>query len=73
MKVAKPTNPASEQSTNADNSIQYPVGQRLRCSKCDSEIEIINPCTCNPPDQVLRCCGQDMTPTIGRNIHLGVE
>jgi hypothetical protein len=73
MKVAQPTNPASEQSTNADNSIQYPVGQRLRCSKCDSEIEIINPCTCNPPEQVLRCCGQDMTPTIGRNIHLGVE
>jgi hypothetical protein len=71
--VATPTNPASEQSSNADNSIQYPVGQRLRCSKCDSEIEIINPCTCNPPDQVLRCCGQDMTPTIGRNIHLGVE
>ncbi len=71
--MATPTNPAREQSTNADNSIQYPVGQRLRCSKCDSEIEIINPCTCNPPEQVLRCCGQDMTPTIGRNIHLGVE
>ena len=71
--MATPTNPAQEQSTNADNSIQYPVGQRLHCSRCDSEIEIINPCTCNPPDQVLRCCGQNMTPTIGRNIHLGVE
>ena len=71
--MATPTNPASEQSSNADNSIQYPVGQRLQCSRCDAEVEIINPSTCNPPDQVLRCCGQDMTPTIGRNIHLGVE
>jgi len=61
------------QSTNADNSIKYPVGQRLHCAKCGSEIEIINPCTCNPPDQVLRCCGEDMTPTTGRSIHLGVE
>lgn len=65
--------PAQEQSTNADNSILYPVGQRLHCSKCASEIEIINPCTCNPPDQVLRCCGQDMEPSIGRTINLGVE
>ncbi len=71
--MANQSHPAQEQSTNADNSIPYPVGQRLHCSKCESEIEIINPCTCNPPDQVLRCCGQDMTPTIGRNIHLGVE
>ncbi len=71
--MATPTDPAHEQSTNADNSIRYPVGQRLHCSKCESEVEIINPCTCNPPDLVLRCCGEDMAPTIGRNIHVGVE
>jgi hypothetical protein len=71
--MANQSHPAEEQSTNADNSIQYPVGQRLHCSKCESEVEIINPCTCNPPNQVLRCCGQDMTPTIGRSINLGVE
>ncbi len=45
-------------------------GQRLYCRKCQSEIEIINPCTCNPPDQIFRCCGQDMTPMIGANVHL---
>ena len=71
--MATNTHPAHEQSTNADNAIRYPVGQRLHCPKCGSEIEIINPCTCNPPDQVLRCCGADMTPTIGRSIQLGVE
>ncbi|CAN5872126.1 hypothetical protein BH23PLA1_BH23PLA1_25180 [soil metagenome] len=45
-------------------------GQRLYCRKCHSEIEIINPCTCDPPDQVLQCCGQDMIPTPGSAVHL---
>lgn len=40
----------------------FPAGQRLRCDNCGSEIEIIKPCTCQPPDQVLRCCGRDMHP-----------
>ena len=50
----------------------YPFRETL-ADESASEIEIINPCTCNPPDQVLRCCGKDMTPTVGRDIHLGVE
>jgi hypothetical protein len=42
-----------------------PAGQRLKCSECGSVIEIIEPCTCNPPDQILQCCGKDMEPSDG--------
>ncbi len=48
-------------------------GQRLVCSQCESEIEIVNPCSCEPRDQVLKCCGQDMVPAGGRTVNLGVE
>ena len=48
-------------------------GQRLYCEKCGAEIEIISPCTCDPPEQVLRCCGQEMAPSVGRQVNLGVE
>lgn len=40
----------------------FPAGQRLVCDQCGAEIEIIKPCTCQPPDQVLRCCGKEMRP-----------
>lgn len=60
-------------STHADHPVQYPAGQRLHCAKCGSEIEIISPCTCNPSDQVLKCCGESMKPSVGRTINLGVE
>ena len=40
----------------------FPAGQRLKCDQCGSEIEIIKPCGCQPPDQVLQCCGKDMRP-----------
>jgi len=40
----------------------FPVGQRLKCDHCGSVIEIIKPCNCQPPDQVLQCCGKDMRP-----------
>ena len=50
-----------------------PAGQRLYCEKCASEIEIILPCTCNPPDQVFRCCGEAMKPSVGNDVHLSVE
>ncbi len=49
------------------------AGQRLHCPKCGSEIEIIQPCTCNPPAQILKCCGRDMEPTVGQDVHVGVE
>jgi hypothetical protein len=71
--MASNIHPAHGPSTNPVRSNNYPAGQRLHCTKCGSEIEIINPCTRNPPDQVLSCCGQDMTPTTGRATHLGVE
>ena len=45
-------------------------GQRLYCQKCRAEIEIINPCTCIPSSQVLRCCGQDMKLEIGVSVNL---
>ena len=50
-----------------------PTGQRLTCETCGAEIEIIQPCSCNPPDQILRCCGEDMKPSIGNDVHPGVE
>ena len=49
------------------------TGTRLVCETCQSEIEIINPCTCQPPDQVLSCCGKPMVPTVGSEVHAGVE
>ena len=55
------------------SSSAFEKGQRLACEKCQSEIEIINPCTCQPPDQVLRCCGQPMQPTTGVNVNLNVD
>ena len=45
-------------------------GQRLYCQNCGSEIEIINPCTCTPTPQVLRCCGRDMSPEVGVSVNL---
>ena len=45
-------------------------GQRLYCKKCRSEIEVINPCTCTPSTQVLRCCGEEMKPAIGVSVNL---
>ncbi len=51
----------------------YPIGQRLVCEACRAEIEIINPCTCTPPDQVLQCCGKPMVPSTGNTVNIGVE
>ncbi len=64
---------AKTESTHASKKVKYPEGQRLMCHNCGSEIEIIIPCTCNPPDQVFRCCDQDMVPTTDGNVHLNVE
>jgi hypothetical protein len=41
-----------------------PAGVHVKCSECGAEIEIIKPCTCNPPDQILQCCGKDMEPSV---------
>ena len=49
-------------------AVRFPAGQRLQCQSCGSEIEIVQPCGCNPPDQVFRCCGEDMTPTTGQSV-----
>jgi hypothetical protein len=40
----------------------FPAGQRLMCDQCGAEIEIVKPCTCQPPDQVFRCCDKEMRP-----------
>ncbi len=47
-------------------------GQRLYCRSCGSEIEIINPCTCNPPDWDFRCCGEPMQPSTGASVNVNV-
>ena len=48
-------------------------GQRLHCPRCGLEIEIINPCTGFTSGQILRCCGQDLTPEVGASVHLDTE
>ena len=50
-----------------------PASQRLYCAKCGAEIEIVQPCRCNPPDQSFRCCGEEMKPSVGNDVHLSVE
>ncbi|WZO96779.1 hypothetical protein EP7_003784 [Isosphaeraceae bacterium EP7] len=57
----------------AVNTQAMPTGQRLGCTKCGSEIEIIVPCTCKPPDQKLSCCGRPMSRLTGNSIHVSVE
>ena len=54
-------------------TVRFPAGQRLVCQSCGSEIEIVQPCGCNPPDQVFQCCGHDMTPTTGQNVNVSAE
>jgi hypothetical protein len=51
----------------------YKEGQRLYCHTCGSEIEIITPCTGASAGQVLRCCGHDMEPEVGKSVHLEAE
>jgi len=51
----------------------YVMGQRLYCPKCGLEIEIINPSNSFTSGQVLRCCGEDMTPEVGTSVHLESE
>ncbi len=41
----------------------YAAGTYLRCPVCHSEVQIVKPCGCHPPDQVIRCCNRDMEPT----------
>lgn len=54
-------------------SLSFAAGQRLQCRKCGSEIEVINPCTCNPPEQHFHCCGEEMVPNSQGNVHVGVS
>ena len=61
------------QRQSSGSQASYSTGQRLHCEKCGSEIEIITACTCKPPDQVLQCCGEDMTPSTGREVHVSAE
>ena len=51
----------------------YEAGQRLVCEVCQSEIEVISPCTCDPPDQSFICCGKPMMAAVGTSVHLNVE
>jgi hypothetical protein len=57
----------------AENTQAMPTGQRLGCQQCGAEIEIVVPCTCEPPDQVFTCCGKPMTHLTGQSVHVSVE
>jgi hypothetical protein len=61
------------QTTGPTHRVRYPAGQRLHCTKCGSEVEIINPCTCDPPELILQCCGRAMQPQPGQNVHVSAE
>ncbi|HMB05628.1 MAG TPA: hypothetical protein VKP69_18075 [Isosphaeraceae bacterium] len=63
---------AEGEAINISNAVKHTVGMRLQCRKCGAEIEITTPCTCDPSDQVFRCCGQDMEPAPRENADVGV-
>jgi hypothetical protein len=48
--------------TMPETSLVQPAGKRFECQACGAQIEIIKPCTCDPPDQVFQCCAQAMRP-----------
>lgn len=58
---------------SATNAPKMDAGTRLVCNECKAEVEIIQPCGCNPPDMILSCCGKAMTPVPGKAVHVGVE
>jgi hypothetical protein len=60
--MSNATSQAPTQAPPMSTQAAYPAGQRLMCDQCGSEIEIIKPCPCQPPEQVLQCCGKDMRP-----------
>lgn len=72
MSMKQETSPSRSESTPS-TSPAFEKGQRLYCKSCRSEIEIISPCSCDPPDQVLACCGQPMSPSTGVGVNLNVE
>ena len=63
----------SRSETQSAGSPGFEKGQRLYCAKCGSEIEIVNPCTCEPPDQEFRCCGEEMNASTGVQVNVNVE
>ncbi len=63
----------SRSQPSSSASPAFEKGQRLVCASCQSEIEILNPCTCRPPAQELLCCGQPMMPSTGVAVNLNVD
>ena len=63
---------AEGEAINISNAVKRSVGMRLQCRKWGAEIEITTPDTCDPSDQVFRCCGQDMEPAPRENADVGV-
>jgi len=52
---------------------KYDAGQRVGCQQCGAEVEVLSPCTCDPPEMVLQCCGEPMSVMPGKRVNLGVE
>lgn len=48
-----------------DRSTPFAGGQHFQCPVCGSEIQVIKPCPCDPPNQDFRCCGEAMVPAEG--------
>ncbi len=66
MPTATPSDPPFEMPA------MYQPGEHLQCRLCGAEIEIITPASGQPPSQVFRCCGQDMTPTENLMPHINM-
>ncbi len=53
--------------------LTFEQGQRLYCETCGAEIEIHSQGNGDPSGLSLQCCGKEMTPSVGRQVNLGVE
>jgi hypothetical protein len=62
----------SRSETQSRKEMPFERGQRLYCPQCQSEIEITEPCPAEAPNQVFRCCGQDMKPSTGVSVNVNV-
>lgn len=60
----------SRSESSSRKQMPFERGQRLYCPQCRSEIEIVSPCPAEAPDQVFRCCGQDMRPSTGVSVNV---
>lgn len=65
--------PNRSENPTRDRSPGFEKGQRLYCSACRSEVEVLNPSTNVDADQRFLCCGVEMVTNTGVRVGLNVE